>query len=76
MKIEFINEGDLSRIWITDYFWKKRKALNFLDNLNSDMNNVSVWVCNGIKFQITIHGKSRYILRIYKLICSQQYKIK
>ncbi|EFH3473544.1 hypothetical protein [Escherichia coli] len=65
MKITYSDEGDYSRIWLTGPFWQLAMARRIADaGLHSSP--VNTWESRGITFQITLYGKSAYVLRAYK----------
>ncbi|MBS0878410.1 hypothetical protein JK215_12940 [Tatumella sp. JGM100] len=74
MKIQYVGEGQLPRIWITGPFWQLSKAKKVADaGLFSAP--VRSWISLGLTFQITIIGKSTHVLRAYKAITKEMDKL-
>lgn len=65
MKITYSDEGAYSRIWLTGPFWQLAKAMRIAD-AGLDESPVNTWESRGLTFQITLYGKSTYVLRAYK----------
>ena len=65
MKITYSDEGAYSRIWLTGSFWQLAMARRIAD-VGLDESPVNTWESRGITFQITLYGKSAYVLRAYK----------
>ncbi|MCL7676165.1 hypothetical protein M8369_19370 [Klebsiella pneumoniae] len=65
MKITCSDQGDHSRIWLTGPFWQLAMARRTAD-AGLYVSPVNTWESRGITFQITLYGKSAYVLRAYK----------
>ncbi|HBS2774560.1 TPA: hypothetical protein MAE48_005544 [Klebsiella quasipneumoniae subsp. similipneumoniae] len=65
MKITYSDEGTYSRIWLTGPFWQLAMARRIAD-AGLYASPVNTWESRGITFQITLYGKSAYVLRAYK----------
>ncbi|GJK06193.1 hypothetical protein TUM17574_47440 [Klebsiella pneumoniae] len=65
MKITYSDEGAYSRIWLTGPFWQLAMARRIAD-AGLYASPVNTWESRGITFQITLYGKSAYVLRAYK----------
>lgn len=65
MKITYSDEGAYASIWLTGPFWQLAKARRIAD-AGLDESPVNTWESRGITFQITLYGKSAYVLRAYK----------
>ena len=65
MKITYSDEGAHSRIWLTGPFWQMARARRIAD-AGLTASPVNTWESRGITFQITLFGKSAYVLRAYK----------
>jgi len=70
MKIQYVNEGPSSRIWINGPFWQLKQARK-VANAGLFSSPVRSWVSLGLTFQITIIGKSTHALRAYKSIIKE-----
>ena len=65
MKITYSDEGAYARIWLTGPFWQLAKARRIAD-AGLDESPVNTSESHGLTFQITLYGKSAYVLRAYK----------
>lgn len=65
MKITYSDEGVYSRIWLTGPFWQWSLARRIAD-AGLEASPVNTWESRGLTFQITLFGKSAYVLRAYK----------
>lgn len=65
MKITYSDEGVYARILLTGPFWQLAKARCIAD-AGQDESPVNTWESRGLTFQITLYGKSAYVLRAYK----------
>ncbi|AUW07774.1 hypothetical protein C2U42_30430 [Klebsiella oxytoca] len=67
MKITYSDEGAYARILLTGPFWQLAKAKRIAD-AGLDASPVNTWESRGLTFQITLYGKSAYVLRAYKAL--------
>lgn len=65
MNITYSDEVAYSRIWLTGPFWQFATARRIAD-AGLDASPVNTWESRGLTFQITLYGKSAYVLRAYK----------
>ncbi|HHG1517695.1 TPA: hypothetical protein ACPUNS_003173 [Klebsiella pneumoniae] len=65
MKIIYSDEGAYSRICLTGPFWQVSMARRIAD-AGLDASPVNTWESLGLTLQITLYGKSAYVLREYK----------
>lgn len=74
MKIQYVDEGPSSRIWITGPFWQLRRAKRVAEaGLFSAP--VRSYTSLGLTFQLTLMGKSAHVLRAYKVITREMDKL-
>lgn len=74
MKIIYSDEGTYARIWLTGPFWQLAKARRIAD-AGLDESPVNAWESRGLTFQITLYGKSAYVLRAYKAMAKAMARI-
>ena len=74
MKIQYVDGGGSSRIWITGPFWQLSRAKKVAE-VGLFSAPVSSYSSLGLTFQITLMGKNTHVLRAYKVITKEMDKL-
>jgi len=75
MKIQYVDDDAIARIWITGPFWQLKKATRLFEK-GKDAAPVTSLASYGLTFQLTLIGPRKHTLRAYKAVVAENGRMR